>query len=158
MKLTDKQRKALWIAAGVLTVVHFVPNVVNAVRQQSAAYRFAHAKPSPAVLAPDRASTRPAPPVPVASPAPAAPSVPPEVAELSKLVGIWGASVPRPNLGMCDIRLELKPGEEKPGFIGYSTKAARICCGSGRGKLQTRRTLVTGCWMQSQSRRSCAAK
>ena len=25
------------------------------------------------------------------------------------------------NLGMCDIRLELKPGDEKPGFIGYST-------------------------------------
>jgi hypothetical protein len=140
MKLTDKQLKALWIAGGVLTVVHFVPNVVNAVRQQSAAYRYAHAKPSPAIPAAARVS-----PTPAAPPAPAAPSVPPEVAALSKLVGIWGATIPRPNLGMCDIRLELKPGEDKPGFIGYSTISCANLFRFRPG--QTTNTNNVGDWM-----------
>src|SRR5882724_3491266 len=115
-QLTDKQKKALWIAAGVLVLIHYAPTILNTIRQQSAAYRYAHSKPSPGIPAPDRASSTPTPP-----PAPPAPSVPPDVAQLSALVGIWGGSMPVPNVGICEIRLELKPGTEKPGFTGYST-------------------------------------
>jgi hypothetical protein len=81
-------------------------------------------KPSSIVRA---AVPRAAAPPPVVAPAvpvaPVAPALPPDVVELNKLLGIWGGSVPVEGVGggLCEIRLELKPGEEKPGFIGYST-------------------------------------
>jgi len=116
MKLTDKQKKALWIAGAVLIVIHYAPTFINMVRQQSAGYRTAQAKPSP-IPAPDRASQR------LIRPSlPDAPSVSPEAMELSKLVGLWAGGMPVPGMaGGCEIRLELKAGTEKPGFTGYST-------------------------------------
>jgi hypothetical protein len=123
-QLTDKQKKALWIVAGALVLIHYAPTILNTVRQQSAAYRLAHQKPSPGIPAADIVSSTPAPP-----PAPAAPIVPPDVAQLSKLVGIWGGSMPVPNVGICEIRLALKPGTDKPGFTGYSTMS---CANVGR--------------------------
>jgi hypothetical protein len=120
MKLTDKQKKMLWIAAALLVAVHYAPGIFNRVRQQSAAYHAGQGKPSPAITAPDRASSTLAPAAPVA---PAPPPSPEEVqsAQLAASLGIWGGSVPRPNLGMCALRLELKPGTDKPGYLGYST-------------------------------------
>jgi hypothetical protein len=115
-QLTDKQKKALWIVASALVLIHYAPTILNTIRQQSAAYRLAHQKPQAGISDADRVPSTPAPP-----PAPAAPSVPPDVAQLSALVGIWGGSMPVPNVGICEIRLELKPGTEKPGFTGYST-------------------------------------
>ena len=42
--------------------------------------------------------------------------------QLSKLAGaVWSGSLPVNGVGICEIRLELKPGTEKPGFTGYST-------------------------------------
>jgi hypothetical protein len=43
-----------------------------------------------------------------------------EAAKLAGLLGNWGGTVPRPNLGMCAFKLKLEAGTEKPGFIGYS--------------------------------------
>jgi hypothetical protein len=54
-------------------------------------------------------------------------------------------SVPRPNLGMCNLRLELKPGEEKPGFIGYSTISCANLLRFRPG--QTNNPLNVGDWM-----------
>ena len=113
MKLTDKQKKALWIAGAVLVVIHYAPTILNTIRQQSARDRAAHAKPSP-IPAPDRASQSAA--------RPPAPIVSPQALELSKLIGTWSGSMPVPGMaGGCEIRLELKAGTEKPGFTGYST-------------------------------------
>jgi hypothetical protein len=85
-------------------------------------------KPSPVIVRTAPRPVAPAPPV-VVPVAPPAPALPPDVVELNKLVGIWGGSVPAEGAGggLCEIRLEVKPGEEKPGFIGYSTiSCARV--------------------------------
>jgi hypothetical protein len=118
MTLTDKQKKALMVAGAVLGIIHYAPSIVSSVRERSAAYRAAHEKPSP-ITAPARASSAPPPPV-VAAP----PHSPEEVRaeQLSKLAGaVWSGSLPVSGVGICEIRLELKSGTEKPGFTGFST-------------------------------------
>jgi hypothetical protein len=87
-------------------------------------------KPSAVVRAAAPVAVTPPPPAPVVVAAPPPPPPSPEevqAAELAKLAGtVWGGSVPVPNIGICEIRLELKNSEEKnsegrPGFTGYST-------------------------------------
>jgi hypothetical protein len=118
--MTDKQKKMLCIAAAVLVAIHYAPGIVNRVRQQSAAYHAAQGKSSPEILPPGRASSTPAPSEPViATAAPTPEEV--QAAQLAASLGIWGGTVPRPNLGMCALRLELKPGTDNPGYLAYST-------------------------------------
>jgi len=118
MKLTEKQKKLVWVAGGVLVAIHYAPGIVNTVRQQIAAYSFAQARPLPNPAA-GRVSSAPP------SPAPPPPAPSPEEIQATQLaasVGIWGGAVPRPNLGMCQIRIELKPNTDKTlPYLGYST-------------------------------------
>ena len=120
MKLTDKQKKTLMIAGAVLGIIHYAPSIVSSVRERSAAYRAAHEKPSP-VPAPVRASS--APPPPVVAPAPVVPTQEEmQAAQLAASVGIWGGVVPRPNLGPCQIKIELKPSTDTTSpYLAYST-------------------------------------
>jgi hypothetical protein len=108
--MTDKQKKALWIAGAVLIAIHYAPTILNTVRQQHAADRFAHGGASSTPVTPP--------------PAPVPPPTPEEVqtAQLEKLAGtVWGGTAPVPSIGFCEIRLEIKTAEGKPGFTGYST-------------------------------------
>jgi hypothetical protein len=116
-KLTDKQKKAVWIVAGILVVIHYAPSLITSFMRQRAAAHFVQAKPSPAFRAPDRAPQIAPPP-----PAPVPPS-PEQVTEqqLAGLVGIWGGNMPVPTVGFCQIRLEVKHGADKSSFTGYST-------------------------------------
>jgi hypothetical protein len=123
MKLTDKQKKMLWIAAALLVAIHYAPGIFNRVRQQSAAYQAGQGKPSPVITAPDRASVTPAPVV--AAPPPTPPS-PEEAAQaqIAEAVGpssIWGGTVPRPDLGPCQLKVELAAGADKGSYTGDST-------------------------------------
>ena len=93
MKLTEKQKKLVWVAGGVLVAIHYAPGIVNTVRQQIAAYSFAQARPLPNPAA-GRVSSAPP------SPAPPPPAPSPEEIQATQLaasVGIWGGAVPRPN-------------------------------------------------------------
>ena len=112
MKLTDKQKRMLWIAAAVLIAVHYAPSIVSSVRERSAAYRAAHEKPSP-IAAPVRASSAPPPPVVAAPPAPLASPDAVMDAQVAEAVGpssIWGGFAPRPNLGPCQLKISLTAG------------------------------------------------
>src|SRR5579862_8059794 len=59
MKLTENHKKLIWIAAGVIALVHFGPRLISTIT----ANHQAPPKPSPAVIA------APAPPPPVVAPA-----------------------------------------------------------------------------------------
>lgn len=123
MNLTDKQKKMLWIAAVLLVAIHYAPGIFNRVRQQSAAYHAGQGKPSPVITAPDRASSTPT--AVVAAPPPPPPS-PEEVMQIqiAETVGpssIWGGMVPRPNLGPCQLKVELTAGADKGSYTGDST-------------------------------------
>jgi hypothetical protein len=70
---------------------------------------------------------KPSPAIPARSVLPVAPVAPPPPspaqviqAQLAKMPGIWGGNLPRPNIGICALRLELKPGQDNH-FTGYST-------------------------------------
>ena len=41
MKLTDKQKKMLWIAGAVLVAIHYAPSIVSSVRERREAFRAA---------------------------------------------------------------------------------------------------------------------
>jgi hypothetical protein len=68
MTLTDKQKKLLWIATGLLVVIHFAPGIWNNLRHAWASRDQAShtAKPSPAHPAP----AVPPPTAPLAVPSP----------------------------------------------------------------------------------------
>jgi hypothetical protein len=122
MNLTDKQKKMLWIAVALLVAIHYAPGIFNRVRQQSSAYHAVQAKPSPAITAPDRASSTPAPVV-AAAPLPASPeeAMQAQIAEAVGPSSIWGGMVPRPNLGPCQLKVELTAGADKGSYTGDST-------------------------------------
>ena len=97
-----------------------------------AALRSRAARKPSAVVRAAAPVSRPAPPVaaaPVAPPPPPpAPPTPEEIqaAQLAKLAGtVWGGTVPVPSIGFCEIRLEIKAAEGKPGFTGYSTMSCK---------------------------------
>jgi hypothetical protein len=123
MNLTDKQKKMLWIAAGLLVAFHYAPGILTRVRQQGPAYRAAQAKTSPVQTAPGRASLTPAP-EPAAPPAPLASPEEAMQTQIAEAVGpssIWGGMVPRPNLGPCQLKVELAAGADKGSYTGDST-------------------------------------
>jgi hypothetical protein len=109
MKLTDTQRKWLWIAGIALVVLHFAPRFIATIRQ---------------------AANPPAPPKPsaahVAQVEPAVVIVPPVITvdpQITNAMGIWLGQTVRPDQATsCLLRLELKPTPLKPGdYTGYST-------------------------------------
>jgi hypothetical protein len=123
--MTDKQKKMLWIAGAVLVAIHYAPGIVNRVRQQSAAYHAAQEKPSPEILLPGRASSTPALPEPVTATAAPTPEKA-QAAQIAAVVGpssIWGALVPRPNLGPCQLKISLQKtdGADKGSYSADST-------------------------------------
>jgi hypothetical protein len=114
MKLTEKQKKLLWIAAGIFLVIHFAPNILFSVRQAIASRQYSayaeHAKPPAAHLAMPKA------PQPLPSPD----------AGVSRLMGSWLGEGLLADRGFCRLALELKRGDGLPGsYKGYST----ISCG-----------------------------
>jgi len=113
MQITDKQRKFLWIAAGILAVVYLGPSLVNAVRMSIArAMAPAYApKPSPAHLAPQtvtvNANSRPS------------TGIDPK---LLKLIGNYTGGAVLADRGFCRLSVQIKPNADLPGeFTGYST-------------------------------------
>jgi hypothetical protein len=114
MKLTDKQKKWFWVGAIVLVLIYYGPRLINTVYQPAPV----RAKPSPAI--PARTIL---PVVPVAPPPPSPAQV--LQAQLAKMPGIWGGGVPVPNVGICEIHLELKTIDEK-NFTGDSA----MSCGN----------------------------
>jgi hypothetical protein len=126
MKLTDKQKKMLWIAGAVLVAIHYAPSIVSSVRERREAFRAAHEKPSP-VPVPVRASSAPPPPV-AAAPTTALASpnavMDAQVAEAVGPSSIWGGFVPRPNLGPCQLKISLTAGA----YTGtYSADSSLSC-------------------------------
>ena len=106
-KLTDKQKKAGWIIAAVLLMVHFAPTFLTIVRQQ-----FSHRAPARAV--------------PVRPPAAALPGpvVAPALPVTTEFLGIWTGSALTPTLETCQVRLEMRPAVDKPGFFsGFETRS-----------------------------------
>lgn len=112
----DAQRK-FYIFAGTLTLA--VLWLLLGGTAKTAFVRTTARRPPPV------ATYVPAPaPRPVAAPVvPAPPPSPEQVAEaqLATLAGIWAGGVPVKNIGLCEIRLEVRPGEGKASFSGYST-------------------------------------
>jgi hypothetical protein len=110
MNLTDKQKKGLWIVAGVLVIIHFfLPNIVTTVR-----YAFTHT--APAVL------PKPSPAVPMPPPAPPSTQVNKQLMDYYS--GIWTAHMlPNQKGNACDFRLEMRVNPEQPDkLMGYLTK------------------------------------
>jgi hypothetical protein len=114
MKLTPKQIKAAWIVAGVLVIIHFTPALVTTVRQQITNVHAAQAKPSPArpmISAPVAALT--------ATPSSAAVFM----QEHAGFIGVWRGTELMPNQDMCNLQMELRWSDKKPGeFVGYLTR------------------------------------
>jgi len=123
MKLTDKQKKIIWIAAMALAAIYFAPRMTFAVRQAI----VAHAQ--HAALTPPTAATKTAAPAAAASQPPmaaAAPDVPPDDPRFLRLVGNWLGGGLLPDRGFCRLALELRRSKDKPGYYtGYST----LTCG-----------------------------
>lgn len=114
MKLTPKQIKAAWIVAAVLVIIHFTPALFTTVRQQITNVHAAQAKPSP---------VRPL----VSAPVTALTATPPSAAvfmqEHAGFIGVWKGTELMPNQDMCNLQLELRWNDKKPGeFVGYLTR------------------------------------
>jgi hypothetical protein len=110
--LTAQQKKAGWIIAGILALVHFAPGIINNVRQE-----FGRAK-APASLKPDPRTFAPAP-----SPAPALVPVNPQV-QYAGFVGIWMGSELTPDQYMCNIKLEVRASaEDMTKVSGFETRS-----------------------------------
>jgi hypothetical protein len=108
-KLTEKQKKTIAVIILVLAGVHFGPKYVNqfasSVRAaKSAPTRDEHAQPT-------QQAPSPLPP----------PPPPPEVAALSKYGGVWVGSELSTDQDRCDIRLEIRVGDDKK-LKGYESK------------------------------------
>jgi hypothetical protein len=106
--LTDKQKKYLWIAAGVLAAVHFAPGIL--MRARSA---FAH----PAVLA------KPSPVRPALQQVPPAPPAP-EIAAAARYGGVWMGDTITQEMNRCSLKLEIRLSDDKPAKLkGYASKS-----------------------------------
>jgi hypothetical protein len=111
MQVTDKQRKLIWAAAGILALSYLAPHVIHMMRQAKAAPEPVTAKPSPVHIAP----------VPTPPPDPVALQAQAEAAEFNKLMGDWSGAATLPQ-GMCRLALQLRPVADKPAhYAGYST-------------------------------------
>jgi hypothetical protein len=116
MMLTDKQKKALWITALVLAVIHFAPQILFFVRQAVfAPHAPAYTKPSPMRPMPQPAGQ---------SLSPVAPA-PPVNTNASRFLGVWTGSELMPSQDTCKERLEVRMDEDKPGF--FSGSETRVC-------------------------------
>jgi len=114
-QLTDKQKKAAWIIALVLVVMHFANPLILSIRQRlsTPAAPVFH-KPSPAIPygKPQVALTQPAAPAPVPAPHPS-----------SEWTGVWLGSELMPNQYTCQFRLEVRDSPDKQGdYAGYLTR------------------------------------
>ncbi len=109
MNLTDKQKKGLWILAGVLVIIHFfLPGIVTTVR-----HAFTHT--APAVL------PKPSPAVPMPPPAPPSSTVNQKL--IGYYSGVWMGSMTTAKFDKCDLRLELRQDQEDlTKMMGYLTK------------------------------------
>src|SRR5271170_3970811 len=109
MKLTEKQRKGLWIAGVALILVHLGRGWIINLWQ---ARHHPVSRPSATHIAP--------PPI---QPVAVLPVIDPQFIHLS---GIWVGKIVRPGGTTCGLRLELRPSQAKPGdFTGYSV----LSCG-----------------------------
>jgi hypothetical protein len=111
--LTPNQKKAAWIIAAVLVIVHFAPALINTVRLQfTNVHAAAHDKPSPYVP----------------MPAPATAAIAPSAANVfmqthAGYIGVWKGTELMPNQDMCNLQLELRWSDKKQGeFVGYLTR------------------------------------
>jgi hypothetical protein len=101
MKLTDQQRKGLWIGGIVLVLIHFAPDLLRALHQPTQ-----QPKPSAARTI---------------APAPAVPPIPPIDPQFAILQGHWMGTYLKPKY-ICDTKLELKANPVAPEpFTGYTT-------------------------------------
>jgi len=117
MKLTEKQKKLLWIAVAVFAVIHFFPRAAYLARQAVQAHQQGPQKP------------------PAGHPAGPSPSlIPPgsPIAEFDpqfvKFRGDWMGTGMIPNRGICRMGFELRLNQEPDKhnwFLGYS----RLSCG-----------------------------
>jgi hypothetical protein len=114
--LTDKQKKAAWIIAGILVLIHFLPGMVHSIKQTVAMRQHAAAvTTSPYVAAP--MPVRPAVPDPAMTAA-----LSPEIQ--AKFTGVFEGGLFLPNNDQCRVHLEIRPSPDKPGFIsGYETRS-----------------------------------
>jgi len=114
MTLTDKQKKALWITALVLAVIHFAPHIVFYARQAFAPHAPAYTKPSPMRPMAQQAGQS----------SPSAAPAPPVSINASRFLGVWTGSQLLPSQDTCKERLEVRMSEDKPGFFtGSETRA-----------------------------------
>lgn len=100
--LTDKQKKYLWIAAGVLVFIHFLPRFVNMFHHSAANQTMVRQQP-----------------VHAAPPAPAIPS--PEEIAATKYGGVWQGEAIMPDTNRCSARLEVRLSDDKK-LKGYLSK------------------------------------
>jgi hypothetical protein len=121
------------VAAAILATIYFAPSLINSVRLAVIHRQVADAgtkpgKPSPSIAAsgPNASAT------PVGSQAadPAMPAAPTSQAQspvandpsLSKFVGTWQGTIPIPNRGTCNLKIEIKDSADKDHPLdGYST-------------------------------------
>jgi len=113
MTLTSKQKKSLWIVAGVLVTLHFAPNLLLTARRAMASRQQTAAVQKPSPRRPQAAELNQAGPPPF--------PVDPENAQFRRLVGDWIGGGILLNRGACHMGFQLKPLPGKPGYRGYST-------------------------------------
>jgi hypothetical protein len=131
MKLTDKQKKLIWIAVAVLAVLHFAPRFLLMTHQMMVTNRNVQQKPP---------AGRPAMPTPLAAqpkPGTDANGNPLPDLRFVRLTGDWMGGGILPNRGVCRMGFELRLLPGTTGYTGYST----LTCGPSlpfSGKPQTR--------------------
>jgi hypothetical protein len=109
--LTEQQKKYLWIAAGVLAVIHFAPDILMRARSAFSPPPVIQ-KPSPV-----RPALQQAPP-----PAPPAP----EIVAATRYGGVWtgDAITPPPDMDRCSMKLEIRLSDDLPKKLkGYVSKS-----------------------------------
>lgn len=109
-KLTEKQKKALWIVAAILVLIHFAPRIMSII--QPAGSHAAPAKPSPVRLAPVV-------PIPVAQPA----ATPEAAAEAKYADSVWMGNALTPDQIRCSIKLEIRRDDLSKKLKGYESES-----------------------------------
>jgi hypothetical protein len=113
MKLSDKQRKYIWIGVAVLALIHFAPPYLTMITRQiqSSVHAEVHSKPSPAI---------PMATAPVVLP-PVAPSAIAN-AQSIPLAGKYGGDG-MAKTRLCKMELELHPPDLQGQYTGYTSLA-----------------------------------
>jgi hypothetical protein len=117
-QLTEKQKKYVWIVAGVLLFIHFfLPRITSLFRASSG-----------------RAANPPSSPIHVVRTPPPPPS--PEVAAATKYGGVWQGDTLMPDANRCAVRLEIRLSDDVPKTLkGYVSKKCLPLQPLGRGPL-----------------------